>query len=145
MKFISEVLHGIEDIYVYLDDIICFSQDKASHLKTVEEVFARLAKYGLALALPKCEFEQQKVEFLGYEVSKNGVRPLEYKLEAIDKFEKPATQKLLLRFLGMLNFYRKAIPNLQKDGKSVTPAAILQPLYTAAGTAAATTAPAAVR
>ena len=46
--------------------------------------------------------------------------------------EKPSTQKLLLRFLGMLNFYRKTIPNLQKNGKSVSPAAILQPLYTAA-------------
>ena len=104
MKFISEVLHGIEDIYVYLDDILCFSQDKESHLKTVEEVFKRLAEYGLALALPKCQFEQQKVEFLGYEVSKEGVRPLGYKLKAIDEFQKPTTQKLLLRFLGMLNF-----------------------------------------
>ena len=44
----------------------------------------------------------------------------------------PTTQKQLLKFLGMLNFYRKTLPNVTKNTKTVTPAEILQPLYTAA-------------
>ena len=101
MKFISEVLHGLEDVYVYLDDILVFSDNKDEHFKTVEKVFARLNSYGLSLALPKCHFEAEEVEFLGYKISNKGITPLDYKLEPIKNYPKPNTQKSLLRFLGM--------------------------------------------
>ena len=112
MKFISEVLYGLEDVYTYLDDILVFSNNREEHFKTVEKVFARLNSYGLSLALPKCHFESEEVEFLGYKINKNGITPLDYKLQPIKSFPKPNTQKALLRFLGMLNFYRKTLPNL---------------------------------
>ena len=98
MKFISEVLHGIEDIYVYLDDILVFSDSPEAHYKTVEKVFARLNFYGLSLALPKCHFAAEEVEFLGYKINNKGITPLSYKLEPIKNFPEPTTQKLLLKF-----------------------------------------------
>ena len=69
-------------------------------------------------------------------MSNEGVRPLEYKLESIKKFGQPTSQKMLLRFLGMLNFYRKALPNLTDPvtQKIRTPADVLQKLYTGATT-----------
>ena len=105
-----------------------------SHIKVVEEIFKRLSHYGLALSLKKCQFAEKEVEFLGYKISNEGVRPLQYKLDSIQAFEPPKTQKQLLRFLGMLNFYRKTLPNLiDPSSKKVrTPAEVLQDLYTAA-------------
>lgn len=131
-KFINEVLEDIPNCYAYLDDILLFSDTEDSHLDLVEKVFRRLAEYGLAIALPKCKFQAAEVDFLGYKVNNTGVSPLSYKLDSIKAFPQPQTQKQLLRFLGMLNFYRKTLPNIKKGDKLVTPADILQKLYTAA-------------
>ncbi|RVE42939.1 hypothetical protein evm_012417 [Chilo suppressalis] len=46
------------------------------------------------------------VEFLGYEVSKDGIRPMEEKIKAIQEFPKPENIEQLRRFLEMINFYR---------------------------------------
>ena len=133
-KFAEEVFSGIPNLYTYLDDLLVFTSSKAEHLKVVRMIFERLAEYGLALALPKCSFAQSEVEFLGYKVNKNGITPLSNKIQSITDFPTPSTQKQLLKFLGMLNFYRKTLPSLSIEGRSkpATPAEILQPLYTAA-------------
>ena len=91
-KFIGEVLHGIDHVYAYLDDFLVFTEDEETHYKVVEEIFKRLEKFGLAIALPKCKFAAEEVEFLGYKVNKSGITPLAYKLEAIDKCPVPTTQ-----------------------------------------------------
>ena len=44
-------------------------------------------------------------------MSKEGVRPLQGKVEAIRSFPQPKTMKQLRRFLGMINFYRRFVPN----------------------------------
>ena len=89
------------------------------HSKFWREIFQRFEKYGLALALPKCKFASSEVEFLGYKVTHQGITPLSHKIKAIVDFPVPTTQKQLLKFLGMLNFYRKTLPSLQKDGKLI--------------------------
>ena len=50
------------------------------------------------------------------------------KVDAIVGFPRPQKQKHLLGFLGALNYYRRCLPNLN----GLTPAAVLQPLYSAA-------------
>ena len=44
---------------VYLDDIIIYSQDAASHIERLEAVFQKLAKAGLKLKPSKCEFSKR--------------------------------------------------------------------------------------
>ena len=56
-------------------------------------VFERLAEYGLALALPKCSFAREEVQFLGYKISKAGITPLSNKIQSITDFPQPTTQK----------------------------------------------------
>ena len=58
----------------------------------------------------KCVFGATEVTFLGYTVSAEGTRPLEEKVAAINRFQRPALVKDLRRFLGMLNFYRRFMP-----------------------------------
>jgi len=50
------------------------------------------------------------VTFLGYTVSADGIRPMQEKVAAINRFQRPALVKDLRRFLGMLNDYRRFIP-----------------------------------
>ena len=41
----------------------------------------------------------------------SGIRPLESKTEVIRNFPQPASQRKLREFLGLVNFYRRFIPN----------------------------------
>ena len=58
---------------VYLDDIIIFSQDAASHIERLETVFQKLAKAGPKLKPSKCEFFKKRIKYLGHNVSEEGV------------------------------------------------------------------------
>jgi len=110
-RFMNEVLRGLDFVYVYIDDILIFSKNHKEHLNHLTKVFERLSYYGLILNERKCVFCSPKIEFLGHEVSNDGVRPLDSKIEAIRDFPQPTNMRQLRRFLGMVNFYRRFIPN----------------------------------
>lgn len=98
-------------VLAYMDDIVIFSATFEEHLTNLEQVFQRLSHSGISLKLSKCIFASDKVDFLGFELSQNGLTP-QYKLtEAIDNFKRPETKKELKSFLGLAGFYRSFITN----------------------------------
>ena len=109
-RFMHQVLRGIENCFCYIDDILIYSEDEGSHKKLLHQVLQRLKQYGVMLKVEKCEFGKEKINFLGYEVSTNGIKPTEERTEVISKYPKPKTVAELRRFLGMLNFYRSCLP-----------------------------------
>ena len=131
-KFLDHVLSGIDGIYTYLDDILCYSENEEKHLSLLEEIFNRLDHYGLSLALDKCEFGQTSIDYLGFHVNTTGICPLPAKIEALRKIPEPTSQKELLQFLGGLNYFRSCLSGLSKKGKFHNAANLLQPLYSAA-------------
>lgn len=118
-RFMHQVLRGLDEFtFSYVDDLLIYSEDKESHQRHLHEVFKRLSKYGLAINTDKCEFGQESLDFLGYHVSPAGIQPPEDKIEAISTFPRPNTIEELRRFLGMINFYRDALPkqaDLQRE------------------------------
>ena len=97
-KLMDWVLAGLEGTYCYMDDILLFSKSEGEHLKLVEEVFRRLTANGLAIHPDKCRFGKPALDFLGYHVTRQGVKPLEKKVEAIVAFPPPHNHKSLLGF-----------------------------------------------
>lgn len=110
-RFIDEVLAGLPFCYGYIDDLLVFSQNEEQHREHLRELFQRLTKYGMLINTAKCEFGLHTITFLGHEVSANGLRPLQTKVQAILDYPKPKNVKELRRFLGMFNFYRRFVPN----------------------------------
>ena len=74
---------------MYLDDVLVYCKDEASHMRTLEEIFRRLDKAGLAISKKKCIFGVKELEFVGYKVNKSGIAPMKRKLEAIANFPLP--------------------------------------------------------
>ena len=111
-KMMDTVLQGIPGVIVYIDDILVSSKDNESHLRSLEEVFVRLEKHGFRLKQEKCAFLLSAVEFLGHHISKDGIRVLPDKAEAIAEAPAPTNVTQLRSFLGLLNYYGKFIPNL---------------------------------
>ncbi|CAE1297154.1 unnamed protein product [Acanthosepion pharaonis] len=54
--FIDEVLRGLTYAYAYIDDLIVASTDENTHKQHLNEVFQRIALYGLRLNIDKCTF-----------------------------------------------------------------------------------------
>ena len=111
-EIMDKVLHGLHHVAWYLDDIIITGATEEEHLQNLEEVLRRLERYGLRVRMKKCKFFQDSVEYLGHVIDKEGIHPVEKKVEAIVSAKTPENIEQLQSFLGMVNYYGKFIPNL---------------------------------
>lgn len=110
-RFIDEILLSLDFCYGYIDDILVFSASPEENQAHLRSLFDRLKQYGIVVNTAKCNIGQPEVVFLGYRVSAEGTKPLESKVQAIQEYSLPKNVKELRRFLGMVNFYRRFIPN----------------------------------
>ena len=97
---------------VRVDDILVSGANDGDHLNNLEEVFKRLVKAGLRLKKGKCVFMEPQVTYLGHRVSKEGIQPMEDKVEAITNAPPPRNVSELKSYLGMINYYQKFLTNL---------------------------------
>ena len=93
----------------YLDDIVIYSIDVATHVERLRAVFQRLREAGLKLKPNKCHLVQEKVAFLGHVVSAEGVATDEGKIRAVREWPVPQNLHALRSFLGLASYYRKFI------------------------------------
>ena len=109
----DKVLHGLtfRSALCYLDDVIICSDTFDSHMKDLAELFERFEIAGLKLNPSKCSFAQQKCTFLGHVISKDGLSAPPDRVEAIQRYPVPSSVSALRRFLGMVGWFRKYIPN----------------------------------
>ena len=70
-------------VLVYLDDIIIYSKTFDGHLTHIRKVFELLLFAVLRLNRTKCEFFKNKIDYLGYIVSKDGIAPNTKKIESL--------------------------------------------------------------
>ncbi|KAL0148420.1 hypothetical protein M9458_056230 [Cirrhinus mrigala] len=110
-NFMNEIFRDMlhQFVVVYIDDILIYSNDLSSHISHVKQVLQRLRKYQLYLKGEKCEFHQDRVQFLGYYISPEGIEMDPKKVAAVQDWPTPTTVKELQRFLGFANFYRRFI------------------------------------
>ncbi|UYV74425.1 K02A2.6-like, partial [Cordylochernes scorpioides] len=108
----DRVLSGIGGVICYIDDVLIATASIEEHLALLKTIFARLAKYNIKLKKEKCLFLQKEIEYLGHLVTEEGIRPLDHKVQAIQKAKTPTNISELRSFLGLVNFYGKFIPNL---------------------------------
>ena len=90
---------------IYLDDIVIFSKDPASHLKRLEAVYQKLEAAGLQLKPLKYELFQQQLAYLGHMTSAQGAATDEGKIEAIKNWPTPMNVMEVQSFLGFMGYY----------------------------------------
>ena len=110
-RFMDIVFRGLDFVFTYIDDVLIASASPEEHLEHLRTVFKRLAEFGLVINLQKSQFGERQVEYLGHEISPEGCRPLPAKVAVIQRYPVPQTKRQLRLFLGMINFYRRFIPD----------------------------------
>lgn len=76
-------------VFIYVDDILIASADLVEHRKLVRKVLQILSDAGLTVSSSKCAYAQSEIEFLGYHVNAEGIRPLPDHVQAILDFPRP--------------------------------------------------------
>lgn len=97
--------------FAYVDDILIASSSAEQHEEDLHAVCKRLNEYGLKINSAKSKWGVERLDFLGHQVSREGIQPLPEKVQAIANYTRPEKAKGLRRFLGILNFYRRFLPH----------------------------------
>lgn len=121
-RAIDDVLRGqIGRIcYVYIDDVIVFGNSLDEHLRNLNTVLKLLNDANLKVQLDKSEFLHSEIEFLGYVITSDGIRPNQNKIKVINDYPEPRNIKELRGFLGMVGYYRRFVKDFAKIAKPLT-------------------------
>ena len=107
-------------IFVYLDDILVFSDSLEERIAHVRLVLQWLLENRLFVKAEKCEFHQSTVQFLGFVVSRGRIEMDPAKTDAVVSWPPPTNRKELQRFLGSVNFYRRFIRGFSSTVQPLT-------------------------
>ena len=103
---------------VYIDDVLVYSSSIAEHWKHLHSFLDTIKRNGLVVSVKKIKLFQTKVRFLGYDISKAQICPIDKAIQFADKFPDVITDKTQLqRFLGSLNYVADFYKDTRKQCK----------------------------
>jgi hypothetical protein len=108
---INDILREYLDEFVvaYLDDILIYSKTRKEHIKHVRLVLKALEGAGMRINGEKSTFHASEVEFLGFIITRDGVKMDPKKVEAVVNWPQPKNVTEVQEFMGFANFYRRFI------------------------------------
>lgn len=98
-------------VVVYFDDILIYSHNENDHLSHLREVLSILSQYKLFINLKKCHFLSNRLLFLRFVVSAEGIHMDEEKVRAICEWPTLTTVAQVRSFHDLATFYHRFIRN----------------------------------
>ena len=122
---------GYPEACYYADDLMVLT--KQDHLLTKDQIFEqhlqhvggmlqRIIDAGLKLVAHKCQWcygSDKPMEWLGFTIENNLLKPQESKVEAIKNFPEPKTPKQAISFVSLASFYRRFIKSFAQIAKPI--------------------------
>jgi len=102
-----DLMAFLEYVRAYIDDLLIITRGALDHhIEKIEIVLARLRDAGLKVNAAKLFFCTHEIEYLGYILTREGIKPQNKKEQAILALNPPNSVKELRHFLGMIQYYR---------------------------------------
>ena len=106
-RCMTQLFGDLSFVICYLDDIAIITDGSyEDHMEKLDIVLERLKSRGLQVNGLKSFWVVKEVEYLGFILTPEGLKPQPKKVEAIRKLAPPTTRRQLRHFIGMVNFYR---------------------------------------
>ncbi|KAL1982820.1 hypothetical protein VTN96DRAFT_880 [Rasamsonia emersonii] len=121
-RYIDQALHGLidEELIAYLDDILIYGSTLEEVQERTRHCLQRLREWGLCVKLRKCRFHVQTVNFLGFQISPEGISMEEDLIQTIQKWPVPKRVRDVQAFIGTAGFYRRFVPRFSHIAKPLT-------------------------
>lgn len=121
-RAVSNALGNLKnkDALIYLDDILIPSNTVAEGIEKLKRVLIALTDTGFSLNIKKCRFLEKQIQYLGQEISKEGIKPGEHKVEALLNAPTPSNVREVRQFMGMAGYFRKYIPEFASRTACIT-------------------------
>jgi hypothetical protein len=113
---IDELFADLKGRYVFnfLDDLVVYSPSAEEHVLHVREVLRRLKTASFTLNPDKVTFGAVEMKYLGHLLSSRGTRVLPDRVAVIKSYPRPTNLRALRRFLGMVSFYARFLPDFSR-------------------------------
>ncbi|XP_064102283.1 uncharacterized protein K02A2.6-like [Macrobrachium nipponense] len=118
-SLMDKVLQGVP-CGCNIDDISLTGRTEAEHLHNLEKVLERLHINGLKCNLSKCEFMKPSLKYLSFIVDEEGIHMTEDAIAAVTEAPRPESRSEMQSFLGLVNHYRRYVPNLSSVAAPLT-------------------------
>ncbi|KAG7156105.1 Transposon Tf2-6 polyprotein-like 1 [Homarus americanus] len=111
-RLLQQILQKYPNCRNRADDILVWGKDTSEHNSALEKVLQKLKENNLTISQHKSVFHIDEVEFHGFTVSKEGIKPTDKKIEAVKRFRRPEAVQEVRSFLGLINYLTGFIPRL---------------------------------
>ena len=111
-KTMDQILTGIAGVVCYLDQILVGGQDETHHLKRLETVCERMAKYGLKVHLDQAKLFQPSLKLVGFTLDEKGLRGSADQCELLTKLPRPSHATQVKSLLSFVDYYTCYLPDL---------------------------------
>ena len=111
-KLIERIFSNCPGVVIFLDDILIFGKDVATHNACLKQVFDVLSKKNIKLEHSKCFFNKKEVQYLGFRIDGRGIHKTDDKIKAIANCRRPENVTEMKSFLGLVTFYARFVPRL---------------------------------
>lgn len=111
-RFVNAVLEEpikAGHVLAYVDDFLIATDSIEEHFKILSQIFELLVKNKLELRIDKCKFLTTEIEYLGYIIKENTVKPMGSGISAVKDYPIPQNQKDVQSFIGLASYFRKFI------------------------------------
>lgn len=113
-RVMESILSDIKGILIYQDDVAIYAANKEQLEKRLEAVKKRLQEKNITLNRDKSIEYTEELSFLGFKISARGIEPDDKLVNRIKQMKYPDNPKEMERFLGLVNFFGRLIPNFSK-------------------------------
>ena len=118
--FINEmdkILYGLPGVNVITDDILIYGSTINEHNTRLRSVLLKARQVNLKFNPKKSKICKTEVTYVGHRLTQEGVKPGIEHVKAITEMPTPTDKNAVQRFLGMIGYVGKFIPNLSETAK----------------------------
>ena len=119
-RMMHELIRGLDGVEVIADDFVIFGRGdtypeaERDHDCNLEAFLNRARERNLRLNPDKFRYKVPELKWMGHILSSDGLKPDPAKMAAIREYPTPSDVSSLKRFLGMVSFLSRYIPNVSQ-------------------------------
>jgi hypothetical protein len=117
IQALTEKFSNLEGVEVIVDDILVHGRNIEEHNGRVEAMLQRASEIGLTINPNKVKYQLKEVHYCGHVISENGLKPSPDHIKPILGMPTPANKEEIRRFLALVGYLHKFLPNLADISK----------------------------